>query len=83
MNKLPAGLPDHAILGHKTGSSDRTPDGVKTADNDAGFVLLPDGQRYYITVLVGNSMESDSANAEIIATVSAMVYEFMSAPAGQ
>lgn len=73
MNKLPAGLPDHAILGHKTGSSDRTPDGVKTADNDAGFVLLPDGQRYYITVLVTNSLENDSVNAAIIATLSHIV----------
>lgn len=73
MNKLPAGQPDHAILGHKTGSSDRTPDGVKTADNDAGFVLLPDGQRYYITVLVTNSLENDSVNAAIIATLSHIV----------
>lgn len=73
MNKLTAGLPDHAILGHKTGSSDRTPDGVKTADNDAGFVLLPDGQRYYITVLVTNSLENDSVNAAIIATLSHIV----------
>ena len=64
---------DHAILGHKTGSSDRTPDGVKTADNDAGFVLLPDGQRYYITVLVTNSLENDSVNAAIIATLSHIV----------
>ena len=84
-NKLRAGLPAVRSLrmGHKTGSSGRTADGLKLADNDAGFVVLPDGRRYYITVLVGNSMESDSANAEIIATVSAMVYEFMSAPAGQ
>ena len=73
MHTLPAGLPDHAIQGHKTGSADRTPDGVKTADNDAGFVLLPDGQRYYITVLVTNSLENDSVNAAIIATLSHIV----------
>ena len=81
-NKLRAGLPAmrHLRLGHKTGSSDRTADGLKLADNDAGFVVLPDGRRYYITVMVNNSMESDSINADIIATVSGMVYELLSVP---
>lgn len=79
MNKLKAGLPDSITLGHKTGSSDRTPEGVRIADNDAGFVVLPDGRRYYITVLVNNSMENDSTNAAISATVSRMVYRHLTA----
>lgn len=79
-NKLRAGIPGkrHQMFGHKTGSSDRTADGVKLADNDAGFVIMPDGQRYYITVFVNNSMENDSVNAAIISTVSQMVYDLLS-----
>ena len=76
-NKLKAGLPDSITLGHKTGSSDRTPEGARIADNDAGFVILPDGRRYYITVLVNNSMENDSTNAAISAAVSQMVYRHL------
>ena len=39
------------VVGHKTGSSDRNADGMKTADND-GLVILPDGRKYYIAAFV-------------------------------
>ena len=78
-NKLRAGVPEHITLGHKTGSSDRNSDGMKIADNDAGFVLLPDGRRYYITVFVIHSMENDSVNAQIIADISQKVYKHFTA----
>ena len=42
-NKLKGMLPAKTVVGHKTGSSDRNADGMKTADNDAGLVILPDG----------------------------------------
>lgn len=75
--KLKAGLPPEARLGHKTGSSDRNGMGMKIADNDAGFVDLPGGGRYYIAVFVMNSCENDSVNESIIANISATVYEYM------
>lgn len=74
-DKLKGQLPADVIVGHKTGSSDRTPEGVKTADNDAGFVILPDGREYYITVLVMESQETDRENAAIIARISKIVYD--------
>lgn len=77
-NKLPAGLPSTVSIGHKTGSSDRTAEGMKFADNDAGFVCLPTGDCYYIVVFVCDSYESDATNASIIATISSLVYEYMS-----
>ena len=40
-NKLKGMLPAKTVVGHKTGSSDRNADGMKTADNDAGLVILP------------------------------------------
>lgn len=77
MNKLRAGLPDAVILGHKTGSSMRTKEGVRLADNDAGFVRLPNGKQYYIAVFVMNSLEDDQTNAAIIAEISRKVYEIL------
>lgn len=74
-DKLKGQLPPDVIIGHKTGSSDRTPEGVKTADNDAGFIILPNGQEYYITVLVMESQETDQENAAIIARISKIVYD--------
>lgn len=74
-DKIKAGLPDNVVFGHKTGSSSRKPDGVKIADNDAGFVILPDGTTYYISALVTESKMSNSENAALIAEVSKIVYE--------
>lgn len=73
-DKLRGMLPSSAIVGHKTGSSDRI-HGMKIADNDIGFVLLPDGTHYSIAVFVMNSRESDTANAALIARISKLVYD--------
>ena len=56
-------LPAKTVVGHKTGSSDRNADGMKTADNDAGLVILPDGRKYYIAAFVMDSYETDEDNA--------------------
>lgn len=77
-NKLRAGVPPTVTLGHKTGSSDRTPDGVRTAENDAGYVLLPDGRRYCIAVQVIDSREDDATNTAEIAAISKTAYEYFS-----
>lgn len=77
MNKLRAGLPGEVTLGHKTGSSSRTQEGMRVADNDVGFVRLPDGRQYYIAAFVMNSLEDDQTNAAMIAEISRKVYEAM------
>lgn len=69
-NKLKAGVPAGTVIGHKTGSADRTADGIRIADNDAGYVILPDGRRYCIAVFVTESGEDDATNAAIAAAVS-------------
>lgn len=74
--KLKGLLPAEAIVAHKTGSSDRTTEGVKIADNDLGVVFLPDGRKYYIAVFVTESRENDEVNARIIADISYTVYKF-------
>lgn len=78
-DKLKGLLPASVVVGHKTGSSDRTSEGVKIGDNDAGYVILPSGERYYIAVFVADSHESDATNAELIARISRLVYDELSA----
>jgi len=73
-DKLRAGLPPETRLGHKTGHSDRTEEGLQIATNDAGIVYLPDGRRYYIAVFIRDSKEDDATNASIIAAISKAVY---------
>lgn len=76
--KLKAGLPAGSIVGHKTGLSDRTANGTRIADNDAGYVLLPDGRYYCITVFVTQSVEDDATNAAIVAAISKAAYDCFS-----
>lgn len=78
-DKLRGKLPRQVVVGHKTGSSDRNPDGMKLADNDVGFVALPDGSYYYIAVFVSDSYETDEVNASIISSISSLVYNYMCA----
>ncbi len=77
-DKLKGLLPPGTAIGHKTGSSDRNDKGIKLADNDMGFVMLPDGKRYTIAVFIKNSGESDKINADIIARISKVVYDYYS-----
>ena len=75
-NKLKGMLPAKTVVGHKTGSSDRNADGMKTADNDAGLVILPDGRKYTLPPSSWTH-ETDEDNANIIARISRMVYDAM------
>ncbi len=72
-DKLRAGIPDGTVLGHKTGSSDRTADGRRIADNDAGYAVLPDGGTCILAVLVTDSREDDATNAALIARIARLV----------
>lgn len=76
-DKLKGLLPAKKVMvGHKTGSSGRNEFGIKIADNDMGFVLLPDGSHYTIAVFIMNSKETDKQNAAIIAEISKAVYDY-------
>ena len=73
-NKLKAGLPPNVKIGHKTGHSDRTSDGLQISETDAGVIYLPDGERCYIAVLIKNSLESDETTARIMADITRVIY---------
>lgn len=78
--RLPAPLQGTLVrIGHKTGTSDQNARGEWTGINDAGFVLLPDGRRYAIAVLVKDSRLSLRDTEKIIADISEVVYRYLSA----
>lgn len=70
-------LETKAIIGHKTGTSDRNARGEFIGINDIGFVCLPDGQHYSIAVFVKDSKESMSNTSHIIADISEVVYRYV------
>lgn len=75
--KLRAGVPRDAVLGHKTGSSDRDAAGRRIADNDAGYIILRDGRVCTIAVLVTSSAEEDATAAAAIAAISRLTCEYL------
>ncbi|TWP29991.1 class A beta-lactamase, subclass A2 [Apibacter muscae] len=76
-NKIKGLLPKDLIVGHKTGNSYRD-NGIKVADNDAGFVLLPNGKKYTLAIFIMNSKETDEVNASMIAKISRLIYNYYS-----
>ena len=65
--RIPAGVPDGATVGNKTGT-------LRGIVNDVAFVEPPDGPRYAIAVLV-NDAGPDASTSEGIARLSRLVYE--------
>ena len=66
---IPAGLPDHARVAHKTGE-------ISTVTHDAGIVYLPDREPYVVVILTEWRPET-GARAATIASISRAVYEYV------
>lgn len=66
-----------ARIGHKTGTSDRNGQGEWISINDAGFILLPDGRRYTLAVLVKHSKLSLEETEKLIADISTAVFRML------
>lgn len=81
INRLPAPLlGTTAQIGHKTGTSDRNAQGELIGINDAGFILLPNGRRYTIAVLIKDSKVNMENTEKIIAEISKVVYHHLISP---
>ena len=79
LNRLPLPLEGSgALIGHKTGTSDREADGHWTGINDVGFVLLPDGRSYTLAVFISDSALGMEENEKLIADISGAVYSELS-----
>ncbi len=72
-SRLRAGLPAHAGFAHKSGSTDPY-DGTTDATNDAGLLLLPDGHRIAIVVMLSESTADASTRDALFATIGKAVY---------
>jgi beta-lactamase class A len=66
---IPAKLPDDVKVAHKTGW-------ITGLHHDSGIVFLPDG-RQYVLVLLSKNLSDEDAGVETLATVSKMVYDYM------
>lgn len=77
-DKFRAGLPKEIEVGHKTGMSYRTPEGVRMCDADVGVIYMPEGEKCYLAVLVKDSKESDAINVKIMVDIANKVYSHYS-----
>ena len=66
---LPAGTP----VAHKTGTSD-TKEGITAATNDAGIIVLPNGQKLAVVVFLMNSTANEAAREATIAQIAKLAY---------
>lgn len=64
---IPAGLPSHATVAHKTGE-------ISTVCHDAGIVYLPERDPYIVAILTASKADSDERRATV-AKISQAVYE--------
>jgi len=68
-------LPEGTVVGHKTGSSDSNDKGITAAVNDAGIIILPDGQALVLAVFAGNTTESSETCEDAIAAMSKAAWD--------
>ena len=66
---IPAGLPSHAIVAHKTGE-------ISTACHDIGIVYLPEREPY-ITAILTEFDPDQEGRRETVAAISGAIYAFL------
>jgi len=68
-------LPKGTMVAHKTGTS-ATYNGLTRATNDAGIIVLPNGNHLAITVFVSDSYASDKDRDQVIANIAKAVFDY-------
>ncbi|HMJ69952.1 MAG TPA: serine hydrolase [Cyclobacteriaceae bacterium] len=66
---IPARLPKDVKVAHKTGW-------ITGLHHDSALVILPDGRKY-VLVLLSDSLEDEEAGVKTMATVSRLIYDFL------
>lgn len=67
--RLKGRLPEEYVVAHKTGLGHTAPDGMVSAVNDVGIIVLPGGRKMAVAVFVKDSRDSVSACERVIASV--------------
>jgi beta-lactamase class A len=63
---IPAGLPSHAVVAHKTGE-------ISTACHDIGIVYLPEREPYIVAILTESDPDQEGRR-ETVAAISKTIY---------
>ncbi|MBA3273673.1 MAG: serine hydrolase [Chthoniobacterales bacterium] len=71
---IPAGLPSHATVAHKTGE-------ISTVCHDAGIVYLPEREPYIVAILTEVD-PNKNGRRETVAKISAAIYEAVTGKTG-
>lgn len=69
-------LPENIEIAHKTGHSGKNKEGVTGAQNDIGIIFPPNGDYFYLSILVSDSTESGDINKKIIADIAKLTYDY-------
>lgn len=73
--RIPGQLPEDTPVGHKTGTGDASPDGTLHGVNDIGWVVLPDGSRFFIAVFCDDSRMTMQQTEATIAEIARRAYD--------
>lgn len=76
LDRVPNGLKNGDLLGHKTGTGDINSNGKIIAINDVGYVQLSNGHKYCIAVFISDSNYDMEASSHLIGEISNMVANF-------
>lgn len=68
-------LPEGTVVAHRTGTSSTNQEGLAPGTNDAGIMVLPNGQHLAITVMVCNSSDDMDTREMVIAKVAKAAYD--------
>ena len=74
-DKIAAGLPLQAFVGHKSGLSDRRADGILIASCDVAAFNLSDGSKAFLAIMVQDSPESDATVSRLFSDLAETVYK--------
>lgn len=72
--KIAGGVPKEAFLGHKSGLSFRTPEGIRITSADVAAIRLRDGRTAYLSIVAKDTPETDEETARLFKDIAAAVY---------
>lgn len=72
--KIAGGVPEEAFLGHKSGLSFRTPEGIRITSADVAAIRLRDGRTAYLSIVVKDTPETDEETARLFKEIANAVY---------
>ncbi|WP_109832283.1 class A beta-lactamase, subclass A2 [Reichenbachiella versicolor] len=69
-------LPETTVIAHKTGHSGKNEEGLTAAQNEIGIIWLPNGDYFYISILVSDSSEESEVNRKLLADITKLTWDY-------